>query len=305
MASLEKWFIYGKDPILDEGLRAYQSGAYADGAVALERYIESPNPDPVLKRTAIIYLSDCFAQMGEEALNTGEIDDAIAIFTTAVSWKPDFADLRFKLAKAFVAKDEAELAIEELEKALDINPKFVAANLLKAIAQYKSEECASAMGTLIDVLMRYPHLENDLYQEFCVCHNAGQNEEALEKLEAMLAEQANLGQEMIRHAAELAGSDKPQEAADLYSRLTQQFPTYADIRYGYAKVLFKLGQKESALSELEAALLINPKYADALSFKGVILRSLGQEESAKASFRAALEVNPEHPVALMEIGRLR
>ena len=62
---------------------------------------------------------------GVEAYNRGDLDTATAEFEEARTKKPTWADVRVKLAIVYLEEMKVRQAIEELNAALEINPRYV------------------------------------------------------------------------------------------------------------------------------------------------------------------------------------
>jgi protein O-GlcNAc transferase len=68
---------------------------------------------------------------------------------------------------------------------------------------------------------------------------------------------------------------------------------YADAHHLLALAYYLVGQSETSLQAIDAALQLNPRYLEALMHRGVILGSLGRVEEAQQAFAAARAVSAE------------
>ncbi len=305
MGTLDKWFVFGRDAGFDEGLRSFESAAYADAAVNFEAFLSSGPLDPSLIRLAKVYLADSFNRLGDQALSEGQHDDACDHFGRAVLLQPSYADLQFKLARALAANGDSAGALEHLDSALKLNSGFVAALMLKAILLYQQENCDQAMSCLMDAIQEQPNLENERFEQFVILHNGGKNEEAVKLLWEMLEAEGSLVGALIQQAAATATAGDYESAAEQYVRILTVAPKYADIHCRYGECLLELGHLSAAESQFRGALAINSRYVDAIASLGVTLRRQGDEVGAKAQFGKALDLAPNHPVATAELARLR
>jgi len=55
----------------------------------------------------------------------GKLDEAIAEFKTAISLDPNYANAHYDLARAYSLKNEANLAIESLQKAIELDKEYI------------------------------------------------------------------------------------------------------------------------------------------------------------------------------------
>ena len=78
-------------------------------------------------------------------------------------------------------------------------------------------------------------------------------------------------------------------ALDHFRAILVDHPEYADIRHLAGLCLVFLGRPEEALSELDAALAVNPGYVEANINRALVLQELGRYDEARASFEQASE----------------
>ncbi|MCC7102520.1 MAG: tetratricopeptide repeat protein [Fimbriimonadaceae bacterium] len=302
MGVLDKWFVFGRDPKFDEGIRAYQREDFDEAIVHLTGYISRKPVDFTLTRLAKLYLSECLSKKGDACKS----EDAILLFRESTLVQPNFADNHFRLARALTQCGQTQEAIRAANRALEINPQFVAAHLIKAILHYQVEECDVAMNSVIDAIELQPSLDNPTYQAFVELHNAGKNEQAIDLLWTLCgAVSCDLTKEQIQQAVSFATDGRHEDACDLFLRLIESVPRYADVRCRYGECLMELGHLEAAREQFEAALAINPTYADAMAAMGVLQFREGDLDEANKSFKQVLQWNPEHPVAADQLNRLR
>ena len=305
MGSLDKWYVFGRDPGFDEGMRSYQTGAYADAALHLNTFLSKRPTDPSLIRLAKLFLADSFAHLGAQAESESDFAGAAEFFDQAIVQQPNFSDLHYSKAKSLARSGDVSQALVSVNEALRISPSYVAAHLLRAILHYSKEECEIAIGSVIDALERQPDLDGTDYHDFATLHNAGNNEEAVSYLWKMLETCGDSTKGLIQQARELSSEGKHEEACDQFLRLIEIVPNYADVRCRYGESLLELDKVEAAKEQFEAALSINPRYADALAAMGVAYLREDNSTAAMDAFKQVLEWNPEHPVASEQLRRLR
>lgn len=305
MGTLDKWFVFGRDAGFDEGLRSFETGAFADAALHFEAFLDARPSEPALVRLATMYLAESFNRLGDQSNGEGNQAGALEFFTKAVGLQPGYADLQYKLSRTYAQAGDHASGLRHVDRALSINPKFTAALLLRAILLYSQESCDEAMGSLMDAIQERPALENERFEQFVLLHNAGKNEEAVGLLWDMLNADSSLLTALIQQAAATAGAGDHDSAAEQYVRILDAAPGYADIHCRYGECLLELGHLSAAESQFRGALSINPRYLDAMASLGIVLRRQGDQVGAKAQFARVLDLNPNHPVATAELERLR
>ena len=81
-------------------------------------------------------------------------------------------------------------------------------------------------------------------------------------------------------------------AIDVLDRLVAYCPDYAEGWNQRAFVHFLRQDFEAALTDLDAAIALNPRHVGALSGKALTLIGLGRKAEAELALRAALALNP-------------
>ena len=93
-------------------------------------------------------------------------------------------------------------------------------------------------------------------------------------------------------------------AVSQLTALTDHAPGFAEGWNQRATAFFLMNRYGEALSDLEQALILEPRHFGALSGLGIILEALGEEEAALRAFRAAHQVYPAEENIRAAIERL-
>ncbi|MGH7482508.1 MAG: tetratricopeptide repeat protein, partial [Longimicrobiales bacterium] len=89
-----------------------------------ERQVGGPFPTAVTARIANVH-----AQLGDLYLEAGAPADAEAQYATALRLRPEFDDIRCKLAESLIRQGQDREAEAELRAALEGNPRFTIARI--------------------------------------------------------------------------------------------------------------------------------------------------------------------------------
>ncbi len=129
---------------LDKGIQETNEGKFDDALHSLNNAISLNHNDPL----AFFSLAIVFH-------NLYEYKSAYENYTMAINLNPKMTDAYFNRAQVIIAeKDDSRLleAIEDLDKAIELDPKFIDALYFKAVCQKKLEDYKGAIETLDKVL---------------------------------------------------------------------------------------------------------------------------------------------------------
>jgi len=106
-------------------------------------------------------------ELAVEAIQNGNMDEAIRELKKAIALKPDYPDLHNYLGIAYGNNGMIDDAVHEFEIALKINPYYLKARLNLALLYYENTRYDEAHAQLDEVLKVQPdnQLANNLLHE--------------------------------------------------------------------------------------------------------------------------------------------
>ncbi|HEX9894351.1 MAG TPA: tetratricopeptide repeat protein [Gemmatimonadales bacterium] len=196
-----------------------------------------------------------------------------------------FADVHHLLGLCRSLLGQHERAIEEFDRALALNPRYIEAHIHRGIALSELGRTEAA-----DAAFRQA-AENDQPTETGFSRHVA----------AQLANQhAGLG-EAYAEAGALS------EAVTQYARAVELGPDFHDVRYRLARLLLERGNALEARVHLEQIVAANPEFVDARAALGLAHYMGGDPQAARLEWRAVLERRPGHARAtayLSMLGRM-
>jgi choline-sulfatase len=105
-------------------------------------------------------------------------------------------------------------------------------------------------------------------------------------------------------ASALMEEGRYREAIDRYRSYAALVPTSADAHHWMAICHLRLGDRDGALAEDEAALAIDPHDTDARVLRGGLLAERGRLDDAMGELRKAVETDPEKPAFRIGLARI-
>lgn len=203
--------------------------------------------------------------------------DSVTLFQHAVEVTGGSAPVRMLLGHAREARhrayrsqgledkvhEEAQLAIEQYQAALDLKPNLVEARNNLALLQVEE-------GLLDEAISNY--------------------EEALKRKPNQAQVHNNYGRALVRTGRIDEGIEHFRKAISLKSNYAQPY-------CNLGSALADLGKFDEAVSEYKKALRVNPKFADAYCRMGLAQARQGKLDEALSNFKKTLQIDPTYSEA--------
>mgnify|MGYP000961318604 CR=1 FL=1 len=301
MSFVGKWFGFGRNPHFDNGVRAYEKGAFD---VALEQFkiCAASEPDAGTRERAKSYQAGCLGKLARASLVSGDSARAVSLLREAVTVRPRFADLLLLLAEAHLADGNEEASAESAVAALAINPQYANALLFLARLNLKQGKGKDAMIHLEQAVLSDGRLAETPHEDVRDYIISGDLPGALNALREVRVPTARDANELAGQGDEHARQARWADAEEAYRQALEIAPRYADIRCRHGQALLELGELEGAANAFREAIAINSNYSEAYALLGVALKRSGDAEGAKDAFHQALSIDPNHPIAKFESG---
>jgi tetratricopeptide (TPR) repeat protein len=300
MSLLGKWFGFASDEVYDEGIAAYDRGAYDEAIEAFESCLQDSN-DPNISRLARFYMVQSHAQLGAAAFRRGQYLIAGRHYEEALAFSPHFPDLNLNAARAYRELYQQDRRDYYLRQALKANPRYFDAIVFDAVVRYEKGHHAEALCRLLDACDLSPEVQCDLFMSVLDAYEHGYHQQAVQNMLALMPDGSGDAQVHVRLGDSFARDRMISDAIAEYEKAISLAPNYADVHYKLGKLYLDHGHLEDAALAFSEAIQINEDYADAHAQLGVAMRRLRKEKEAQNAFRRALELNPEHQVALRSV----
>ena len=167
------------------------------------------------------------------------------------------------LGRALLEKGQVHEALEQFQKALEINPGNVDTrnNLGNALLQRgKLDEAIAQYRKALEINPSYPEVHYNF-------------------------------------ANALVQKGEFEEAVVEFQKALEINPGYADAHYNFGNALLQKGKLDEAVVEFQKALEINPGYADARNSLGVTLVQKGRLDEGIVQFQEVLRLKPDFSLA--------
>ncbi|HEY9670997.1 MAG TPA: tetratricopeptide repeat protein [Waterburya sp.] len=218
--------------------------------------------------TAPEFNSDLWWNVGNELLDLGQFEEALASYNKAIEIKPDFYE-------AWISRG------------------FVLANL----GHY--QDALTASNTAVKIKPDYPE---GWYNQGVISGLLGSYEEALTSFKQLIAIEPNYYKAWERQGLALWSLRRDEEAIASYKKALEIKPDHYRTWELLGQALIELGRYEEALTSYEKATELKPDFVENWQRRGMILQFLGRYEEAIASFDSILGIEPNNYDAWFQRG---
>jgi tetratricopeptide (TPR) repeat protein len=253
------------DTLLRQALALQQNAAYAE-AEELYREILALRPKHF----------DAIQLLGALALQSGRLEEGIALLTQAVAINGMQAPIHSNLAYANNALHRYKEGLVSANRALALRANFVDALNNRGNALAGLDQPAEALASFERALVVQPDFAQGWSNRACVLRDLGRPADALVSCDQAIALQPNYADAWSNRANALSDLNRPEDAQLSYRRAIELAPALADAWNNLGLTLVDLGQHAQALRSYEHALTLNPAFAEAHWNESLCLLQMGR-----------------------------
>lgn len=212
-------------------------------------------------------------QRGRDAFQRRDYMNALNEISDVLDRFPKFADLHHMAGLCLAFLGQPEAAIEEFDKALSLNDRYVEAHLNRAIT-------LNELGRFDEGRAAF-----EKAQEYEL---AGEG-----KFSAAVAHRLALAHADVGDLYLEAGA--VEDAVREHSKAVALRPGYPDLRNRLAQALLRKGALDEAEEHLNAALNKDPRFVRARATRGLVYFRQGRRDQAVEEWEACREQDPSDP----------
>ena len=236
-----------------------------------------------------------YLRRGRDALQKGNLDDAIAYFTEVLRLDPSDTAI---LSQAFYCRgisygedNDHERAIEDLGKAIELNPEFFLAYFNRGVIQFKKRDYEPAITDFNKAVDLSPNHAEAHYSRAGVYAATKNHEHALADLNTAIELTPNHVNAIASRGYVYAQMDNLEKAiADCNSAIElDPNSSFAYTARGGVREL--TGDYGHALADCNSAIELDPRNSDAYDVRGVVFSKLGDYESAIDDYTKAIDLD--------------
>ncbi len=263
----------------DDGVRAKNMGELAFARKCLENALAIREED------------EAMSYLAEICIRQADFVAAIPLLEKLTATAPENTELHLLLAQSYEKTGKADEAIAECQKVLALNEGEARAHYISACAGKQKKDYFSAIAALTIALQLQPDYSSATLLRAQILNDMGQYAEALNDVDALLKAK-QFTEEVILLKAELECRKGNYEKANAaYDAVLEINPFCREVSLGRAAVLEAQGLHAEAIDLLSAAIEEYPNCGELYLRRGAIRLGLNDKEGAAADMKLALEVD--------------
>jgi tetratricopeptide (TPR) repeat protein len=196
----------------------------------------------------------------------------------------------FNIAYSFGEKGDHIKAIENYDKAIEVNPNYEEAWYNKGNELSKLERHAEAIECYDKAIELNPNDDDAWYNKGNEFGKLERHGEAIACYDKAIELNHNYEKAWYNKGNELGELERHEEAIEYYDKAIELNPNYVLAWFNKGNVLGKLERHEEAIEYYDKAIELNPNYKEVWFNKGVILERLGRKDEAEQCFQKAKEL---------------
>ncbi len=278
-------------------------------------------------------------EKGTQLEQQKQVRAAVLAYREALKSDPSNAELHFDLSLALARLSESQVAMQELESAIGLNPNMVKARNIRGIWPLVNGETEKAESEFKAVVATDPQFVEAKNNLGVLYGRKGRIAEAIDLLRLALEERPGYAQAHVSLGLVLASEGKYAEAEKEFRNALRVSPNSVNGNTALAMIAIRLGRGDEAIGilqkvvqiepnsalahlnlgmalegdgfdlpgalvQLSEAIRLKPEYAASYYEKGRVLYDLGRRQEARTELETACQLQPDHPYALLLLAQV-
>lgn len=257
------------------------------------------------RKRIIFYLAECYMTIGDEKLEDKDFRGALSEFEAAAALEVKFPDLYFRIGKACMALDEFDKAEQALNRAIDWNPLYVNACLLRAALFTRQKKPDLAVEEYKRLHAQGVLCDDALYRQGIQALENGDQADGVALLKESFREKPDPVQGLYAKGMKCYKNKDYTRAIQEFKQALEQHPDYPDIHNILGVAYCSDGSYEEAESAFRKAMELNDRYLEPRLNLAFLYDRMQQKEEARALFQEVLLIEPRNVIALDALENLK
>ena len=230
---------------------------------------------------------------GVEALQQGELDQAIQDFTQAIEHKPDLAEAYHNRGTVYADQGKLDLAIRDYDQAIEINPKLdkVYYNRGNAyISKDKLDHAIQDYNKAIELKKDYAKAYNNRGLAY---FNKGDLDQAIQDYNKAIELKPDLTEAYYNRGNAYGKQGKFDQAIRDYTKAIALKPDFAEAYNNRGNVYRSKGELNHAIQDYNKAIELKPDFVEAYNNRGSAYANQGELDQAIRDYTKAIDLKPD------------
>ncbi len=206
-------------------------------------------------------------------------------------------------ARIYVAQNAHQLALEDLNRAVELNPRYAEAYRLRAALHLKLNRNAEALKDVKQALQYEPEDAELLTIQGEALRRQGKLQQAVEVLDRAIRLDAKLAPAWISRGMAHLNQGKAQQALKDLDRAVELVAENPRAYLQRGIIHAHLGNYEQAAQDFEQAIELAPTDAKAYAYRAMVALKQGEYQDAVDYYTEALRFHPRYALAYYERGK--
>lgn len=232
--------------------------------------------------------------LGVAAFQSQKPDVAVDLIEKAIQIDPSVIAAHVNIGMAFTVLGRFEDANKSYERALELNPNLAELHANRCILLQEMKRPDDALKACDKAIALRPDLVEAYLNRGSILQELKRLEDALSSYDHALKLRPDFAQALNNKGNVLRDLNRPDEALACYEHAVELNRGYFEAHSNRGNALQDLGRFNEAVAAYDTALSIRGDYLDAYVNKGNALLKSGRSEEAIACYDKVLSVNPSH-----------
>ncbi len=267
---IERVFRFLPKSNLKKALGYFNKGDYKRASGEFELYISRGIDGKSKHDQAMIrmYMVESYIMYAKKLFKEDNFEESARQLEKAIELEPRFADILFSLGHLYDKLLRNDESRDYLQRALAINPNYFKARIL---------------------LARIYHVD-------------GRYQRAMEELETSLSCSPTFYIEQVKTLMEqIRMGSSYDEREGIFLKLLEEKPSSSQVCKQIALEAIQRGEHDVAIAELKKSLSMNPNYPDLHNMLGIAYANKGMMDDAIIEFEKSLKIHPDYIKARLNI----
>ena len=228
-------------------------------------------------------------------------DEATKYMNIAICLEPENCEYRYTQAYSYYINNQYEKALSEIKNILQINSKYVNANVLKALIKSKTGDPVSAKVDLDKIVKENPQNIFALTSLSQVYVELEQTQTACSLMKTVV-ELAPTLVNKTEYANVLINNQSYGEAQEIVEDIIKNNPKYVEAYILQSKIYMSIKDFDSAFDSAQQIIELDQNNAEGYFYNAVSLFELGDTNFAIESMKKAISLDVNNAIYYVQMG---